>query len=122
MKPAGAGAHEEDLAAAWLQARGCRILARNFRTRRGELDLVIEDAEVLAVVEVRRRRWGAILSAAASVDRRKQARLVMATRAFLAQHPALANWPVRFDVLAFESGDQPQWIRNAFEPASDAGG
>lgn len=101
-------------------------MLRNFRRRRGELDLVIEHAGVLAIVEVRMRRSGRFGGAAASVGRHKQRRLVIAAQQLLQSRPDLARWPVRFDVIALrpttgrDGGTAPsaqyeiEWIRHAF--------
>lgn len=89
----------EQAAAAFLEGKGFRIVAKNHRTRRGEVDLVADDGNVLAFVEVRTRATDAFGSPAATVDLRKQRRIVLAARDFLArwQGPERA---VRFDVVA----------------------
>jgi putative endonuclease len=108
------GAEAEDQAAALLQAAGLKLLARNARSRGGELDLVALDGEVLVVVEVRARAPNRFAGAAESVDARKQARIVQATQAWLLQNPAHARRAVRFDVLGFDGEGPPQWWRAAF--------
>lgn len=77
------------------------------------------DGEQLVFVEVRGRGNPRYAGAAASVDRRKQRRLLLAASAFLQRHPQWARRPCRFDVIAFEprqSGPDPEpmWIRAAF--------
>lgn len=109
------GADAEDAALALLQRAGLKLLARNFRCRGGELDLVMLDGEVLIVAEVRARNHPGFASAAESVDARKQARIVLATQMFLAAHPQHARRAVRFDVVAFDGSSGPQWIRAAFD-------
>ncbi len=109
----------EQRAAAWLEERGFRLLQRNVRARTGEIDLVAVDGECLVFVEVRARRDPRYESAAGSVDRRKQRRLVQTARWFLQRNPRLAKRPCRFDVVAFEppkSGPELtiRWIRGAF--------
>lgn len=110
----------EQRAAQWLVARrGMKLLARNFRCRTGEIDIVALDGEQLVFVEVRARMNPRFASAAASVDQRKQRRLVLSAHNFLQAHPKWANRPARFDVIAFEppqSGVEPsvRWIRAAF--------
>jgi putative endonuclease len=112
------GRDAEDQALAFLQRQGLRLVTRNYRTRRGELDLVLLDGGTLVVAEVRRRGHAAYGGALASVDARKRGRIVLATRQLLAQQPALAGRPLRFDVIAFEAAGKMHWIRGAF----DAGG
>lgn len=107
----------EDLALEHLRAQGLRLLARNWRCRAGELDLVMLDGDTVVFVEVRCRRhlaWGGAL---ASVDARKQQKLVRAAQLYLLKEKRWSAHPCRFDVVALEgSGRQtPDWIRNAFD-------
>jgi putative endonuclease len=89
----------EATAARFLERRGFRILARNLRSRLGELDLVARDGGVVVFVEVkaRRRGWGDPPQAA--VDGRKRARLARLAQAYL-QRSRLGDVPCRFDVVA----------------------
>lgn len=100
-----------------LRDAGLVTLARNWRCRGGELDLVMRDGATLVFVEVRARTRGRFASAAESVGPRKQARLVHAAQAYLQTLPELP--PCRFDVVTVEHGAdaEPQlaWIRDAFE-------
>ena len=109
----------EALAERYLQARGLRILERNYRVARGrsrhggEIDLVALDADgTLVFVEVRVRRGHMGGGAAASVDPAKQARLVYAAQTYLAGLSRVP--PCRFDVVALD-GDRVQWLQAAFE-------
>jgi putative endonuclease len=107
-----AGADAEEIAADFLAAKGMHIVARNFRTRFGEIDLVARDGESLVFVEVRMRKNDYLGGAADSVDVPKRARVVAAARAYLALvHP---EPPCRFDVVTLD-GDRPRWIRAAFD-------
>lgn len=113
------GEDYEERAARWLEERGVQLLARNFSGKTGEIDLIARDGEHLVFVEVRARSNRAFSSAAASVDRRKQQRIVRTAQLFLQRHPALAQLPCRFDVIAFEprqSGNRLEihWIPGAF--------
>ncbi|GAB3679990.1 YraN family protein [Salinisphaera aquimarina] len=94
--------------------RGWRRIARNYNARGGELDLVYRAAELLVIVEVRYRSRTDYGSAAASVTTRKQQRIILATRHFLAQHPRHAQRPIRFDVVGVNDSDELDWIENAF--------
>ena len=109
----------ETRATQWLQDRGLQLLTRNYRGKTGEIDIVATDKNTLVFVEVRARNNRYFASAAASVDRRKQLRILRTAQLFLQRHPSLANMPCRFDVIAFEprqSGTSPaiRWIRSAF--------
>jgi len=109
---AAAGAHAERLAAEFLAARGLAIVARNFRTRRGEIDLIARDGDTLVFVEVRLRQSQFFGGAAASITRAKGARLTSAAQAYLA---TLAHEPpCRFDAVLLDSLDSPhiEWERD----------
>ncbi len=110
------GEAAEALAAAFLSQRGLAIVARNYRTRLGEVDIVAREGAVLVFVEVRSRSGTAFGGAAASVDARKQRRIVAAARHYLSR--LRAEPPCRFDVLTLQ-GPQgaPAWIRGAFDAA-----
>jgi putative endonuclease len=95
------GAFGERLAALHLEAKGYRILSRNFRCREGEIDIVAQDGDTLVFVEVRTRRGDALGGPAESVTAFKEARLVAAATAYV---QALAELPAgqRIDVVAVQ--------------------
>jgi putative endonuclease len=109
----------EARAAEYLESRGLRVVARGFRCRLGELDLVCQDGRHLVIVEVRARGSGALTSAIESIGPSKRRRIVQATRYLLLRHREWHAAPIRFDVVAFDGIDGPapeiQWIRNAFD-------
>jgi len=111
------GAGVEDAALAFLLANGMRLVARNAGFKVGELDLVMRDGDCVVFVEVRYRGSAAFGGGAASVDGRKQRRLVRAAQVFLQRFPSFAQAPCRFDVVE-ASGDPEhpdlRWIRAAF--------
>jgi putative endonuclease len=104
-----------------LAQRGIEIIARGYRCRLGELDIVGIDGSTLVVIEVRARASGARGSAIETVGARKQRRIVNATRHFLMRHPVWFARPIRFDVIAVDGidGAKPrmQWIKGAFQPS-----
>lgn len=109
----------EDQAAALVEESGLQLLARNFRRKTGEIDLIARDGEQLVFVEVRARNNQRFVSAAGSVNARKQQRIIATAQLFLQCRPQWANSACRFDVIAFEppqSGSLPRirWIRGAF--------
>lgn len=113
------GRAAEDRAADYLEARGLAILARNFRRRAGEIDIVAREGVTLVIVEVRARSRHAFGGAAASVGPRKQQRLIRAAQLLLAAHPEWRRMPARFDVIVEEGdgeGARMEWIRHAFTP------
>lgn len=99
-----------------LEKRGLKTLARNFRTRFGEIDLVMDDRGQVVFVEVRFRFNNKYGGAAASVTVAKQARILRAASQFLAEH-RLAHRPVRFDIVTAEGAStELEWLRDAFRP------
>lgn len=108
----------EELAAAYLAARGLTILARNVRCKGGELDLVCLDGEVLALIEVRQRSSAGFGGALASVTAAKRRKIVRDARHLLRTTAAWRNRPMRFDVIGFEGPPdgayEIAWIRDAF--------
>jgi putative endonuclease len=107
------GAEAEAMAAAFLESRGLTILARNYRCRLGEIDLVVRHAGTIVFVEVRQRASAAFGGAAASITLRKRQRLIRAARHYLSR---LESMPAcRFDALLID-GDPPRidWIHDAF--------
>jgi len=107
------GVESEAIAAAYLQGRGLTILARNYRCRLGEIDLVARDGATTVFVEVRERASSAFGGAAASITSKKRTKLLKAARHYLSRLPALPQ--CRFDALLIE-GKPPriEWIRDAF--------
>ena len=108
-----AGARAEELCAELLRKAGLRVLARNWRCRHGEIDLVAEEGGTLVFAEVRYRRGQRYGGAAESVTAAKRARLIAAARLYLMRRP---DADCRFDVLLLDSLEHSrvQWIRNAF--------
>jgi len=94
------------------------LVARNFRCRMGEVDLVMQDHDCIVFVEVRYRSASQFASAALSVDNIKQSKIARTAEIFLGKHPAMADYPVRFDVVAFDGREKGpvriQWLKDAF--------
>lgn len=106
------GAAAEERAAIHLGKRGLTPVARNWRVRGGEIDLIMRDGAVLVFVEVRARAGAAYGGAAASITATKRARLLHAARAYLA---TLGREPAcRFDVV-LEQGGELVWLKDAFQ-------
>jgi uncharacterized protein (TIGR00252 family) len=94
------------------------LIARNYRCRYGEIDLVMRERETLVFVEVRYRRSSLFGGGIDSVHAGKRAKLVRAAEVFLINHPRHAGAACRFDVVALTGDDAasaPDWRRNAFE-------
>lgn len=114
------GRWAEEAAAGHLARSGLVVLARNFRCRHGEIDLVMADGDELVFVEVRFRadeRYGAGFE---TVTAAKQRRLTTAARVYLSRH-GVEHLPCRFDVVSVTKRNyRPEihWLRDAF--SSDA--
>lgn len=112
------GRRGEAAAARHLEGLGWRLLAQSFRTRRGEVDLVARDGDVLVFVEVKTRSSLACGRPAESVHAMKQARMAAAARAWLLRYGGTEP-PCRFDVV--EVLEQPggglavRHVRDAFQ-------
>jgi putative endonuclease len=109
----------EDVAAELIIRQGLRILARNFSAKTGEIVFIALDNNSLVFVEVRARSNPYFLSAAASVDPRKQRRIIRTAQLYLQRNHQWSNLPCRFDVIAFEPPQSTleetgHWIRSAF--------
>ena len=118
MSAGAIGARFEQRALDFLERAGLKLVERNWRTRFGEIDLVMREANMLVFVEVRYRRNPGFGGGAASVGAAKREKITRAAQGFLQAHPRLASLPCRFDVLAFDgNADAPtsEWRRAAFD-------
>lgn len=107
----GRGRAAEAIAAALFEERGYRVIARNFRGGRGELDLVCRRGDLLVFVEVRSARGAGYGLALESVRPDKLYRLRSAARAFVAAR-GLGASQCRFDLVAFELAPDGQVLRH----------
>ena len=97
MKMAGTtGALGEDLAAAYLEGRGMRVIARNYRCRQGEIDLIAWEGETLCFVEVKTRTSCTVGLPREYVTAKKQEKLRSAALLYLSERGL--DCPARFDV------------------------
>ena len=107
------GLSAESRAAAYLIAKGYRIVARRFRTPVGEIDIVARRRDVLVFAEVKAR--ARLDDAAEAVTERGKRRIVAAAEAWLAAHPDDVNRNIRFDAVLVAPGRIPRHIPAAFE-------
>jgi putative endonuclease len=108
-----AGAQAEQLAAQFLQRHGLKLVESNYRSRFGEIDLILRDGDSLVFVEVRQRSRSDFGGAAASIDPRKQHRLILTAQHYLAALPHIP--PCRFDAVLLDSANNIEWLKGAFE-------
>jgi len=109
------GAQAEQWAAQYLQQQGLKLIEQNYRSRFGEIDLIMQDGEERVFVEVRLRANASFGGAAASIDHRKQQRIISTAQQYLAG--LTRTPPCRFDAVLMSDakGSGAQWLKNAFE-------
>jgi putative endonuclease len=109
------GAQAEQRAAQYLRQQGLKPVTKNYRSRFGEIDLIMRDGAELVFVEVRLRSNAGFGGAAASIDARKQQRLIRTAQQYLAGLSHIP--PCRFDAVLMDDveGVNVQWLKNAFE-------
>ena len=107
----------EDFALATLQEQHLRLLAQNFRTRQGEIDLILTDEIFLVFVEVRYRSSNYFGRPEETVNFKKQTRIRRTAEYFLSRYPNPNQQPCRFDVFSVSGrreNPKLKLIRNAF--------
>jgi putative endonuclease len=109
------GAQAEQLAARYLQRQGLKLVVQNYRSRFGEIDLIMQDGATVVFIEVRLRRNADFGGAAASIDTRKQKRIIGTAQQYLADLARVP--PCRFDAVLLDDaqGSNMQWLKNAFD-------
>jgi putative endonuclease len=109
---ANKGLFGEDIAAAFLQSKGLIILARNYYTREGEIDIIAQDGEVIIFAEVKTRRDAKYSTAREAVSPSKQRKLRKAAGQWLAKNFADTNEPpTTFDVIEVYTAMTPPGVR-----------
>jgi putative endonuclease len=110
--PETTGHRAEALACDFLQRQGLALIERNWRSRFGEIDLVLREGQTIVFVEVRLRTNSRFASPGESIHGRKRARLLAAAGQYLSRHPRAA---CRFDAVLLKRLDPPdfEWIRDA---------
>jgi putative endonuclease len=107
------GISAESRAAAFLIAKGFRILARRWRSPLGEIDIVARRRHLLVFAEVKAR--ASLAEAAESVDQRQRRRIAAAAEIWLATNPDKTIFDIRFDAILVAPGKIPRHIPAAFE-------
>lgn len=105
------GDSAERLAALHLAQHGYRVFARNVRTRDGEIDLIAEDRDGLAFVEVKARRGRGHGAPEEALTPRKQLKLVQLADAFIAENQMFADRAWRIDLVVVELDNAGKLIR-----------
>jgi putative endonuclease len=110
------GLSAETRAAAYLMAKGYRIMAKRFRTPYGEIDIVARRRSLLVFVEVKAR--ASLDDAAYAVTPRQQQRIIDAAQAWLMAHPEHADFDLRFDVMLIAPRHLPRHLLAAFDAST----
>jgi len=103
MQRRALGAHGEEMAAGWYESRGYEVLARNWRCREGEIDLIVRQARTIVFCEVKTRTSAAFGLPAEAVTYEKRARLRHLAAKWLDESP-VRPLRIRFDVAAILDG------------------
>ena len=116
------GADAEQLAQNYLQQQGLKLVAKNFRTPRGEIDLVMRDNAYLVFVEVRFRQRSDFGSAEESITQQKCQRLTAAALAYMQSQKLTDKLNARFDAVAISptpeksaTGFSINWVKNILQ-------
>jgi len=112
------GQEAEELACRHLEDQGLRLLARNYRSPFGEIDLIMQHADTVVFVEVRFRRNVRFGAPAETVDARKRGRLRTSAEHYLQRSKKASKKPCRFDIVAITQdpgGQRLKWFQNAFQ-------
>ncbi len=104
----------EVIAADFLKKQGLKPVASQYRSRFGEIDLIMQDKETLVFIEVRLRKNKQFGGAEASIDGSKQRKIVMTAAHYLQQH---GDASCRFDAVLMDGMDIKNitWIKDAFQ-------
>jgi putative endonuclease len=116
------GDEAENKALRFLIREGLTPVTRNFRTRGGEIDLIMLHGVCLTFIEVRYRQSSRFSRPALTVDHHKQNKILRTAALFLAREKRYAGHIMRFDVIAIEGGEEGriEWIQDAFRPNNSA--
>lgn len=113
------GNQAEAIALKHLLGHGLTLVEKNYLIFSGEIDIIMLDklSQILVFVEVRYRFNATFGSAIATVDRKKQAKIIKAAQYYLQQNPQYQDWICRFDVIGIESElkyPEINWVKDAF--------
>jgi len=107
------GRQGEERAAQFLESRGLRVIGRNYRSKRGEIDLVALDRDTIVFVEVKAWSAFAFEDLEKSITIQKQRRIIETAKFFLSEHREYNRMAVRFDVI-FVGPEEVQHLAEAF--------
>ena len=114
------GDGNEDLVCNYLKSQGLKIIARNFRCRQGEIDIIARDKEYLCFIEVKFRNSSDYGQPQEAVNYYKQRKISKVSRFYLYSKNLSFDTPIRYDVIAVSVNEgikAVKWIKNAFDYA-----
>ena len=117
LKGRKSGTHWEKTAESFLRDQGLKLLHRNFSSRFGEIDLIMEDEKTVVFIEVKFRKNNHHGSGADAVTFHKQNKISRTAAWYLAMNTHRAEQFCRFDVISIDPKKRDQgidWIKNAF--------
>ncbi len=112
-------AAEQD-ACQYLIKQGLKLVSKNYRSKFGEIDIIMQDQQSLVFVEVRYRKHNQFGSGAESITAAKQKKLLKTANYYLQQHPQASQFPCRFDVISMSAdstsaSSKIDWIKDAIQ-------
>jgi putative endonuclease len=110
-----AGILAEYLALSWLTLKGYRLVVWRYKTKYGEIDLIVRRGSTLVFVEVKARK--SHNAAAHAIHTKNQSRVVAAAQHFLNTHPSYAKHQVRFDAVLIAWYKRLHHLADAFRPS-----
>ena len=120
MDAAETGRKGEAVAARYYQQRGCLLLAHDYRTRMGEIDLILREPDgTLVFCEVKTRQPDSLTTPAEAVTPAKQRRILRTAQLYL-QHTDQSDQPMRFDVAEVTPLDSGRWMVHIIKGAFTA--
>ncbi len=108
------GNQAEKVALSYLEQQGLTLIKKNYQTRLGEIDLIMQDGKSIVFLEVRLRKNNIFGGASESITKAKQRKIAKFAEQFLQHH---GNQSCRFDAIVMEKAEiqHIQWIKHAFE-------
>jgi putative endonuclease len=110
-----AGERGEEVAVRYLQKKGYKVLARNYRSPFGELDIIAKDKDTLVFVEVRTGGRGRIHEPEETIGPKKQQRIIRTALVYLKEYNLEDQMPARFDVVAVEEDEKRPNVRHILD-------
>lgn len=107
----------EDLALRYLQKQNLTLLKRNFRSRFGEIDLIMQDKNTIIFIEVRSRKNNVFLNPIETIDYSKKNKIIKTSQIFMQKTPSSRHFDWRFDVITLTGRGHErkiEWIKAAF--------